>query len=119
MEPIALISDYGTGKTHLLTGLCVAGCRQKRCVQFATAAALVNKLVEAKQQLKLRRVLARCERYDLIAIDEVGQNQLPNSLGNLLIVCFARRSEDFPHRKKLRGLYEFSTDFLDSHTETF
>jgi DNA replication protein DnaC len=31
--------------THLLTGLCVAACRQKRRVRFATAAALVNELV--------------------------------------------------------------------------
>ncbi len=49
-EPIILIGDCGTGKTHLLTGLCVAACRQKRRVRFATAAALVNELVEAKQQ---------------------------------------------------------------------
>jgi DNA replication protein DnaC len=48
-EPIILIGDCGTGKTHLLTGLCVAACRQKRRVRFATAAALVNELVEAKQ----------------------------------------------------------------------
>jgi DNA replication protein DnaC len=40
-EPIILIGDRGTGKTHLLTGLCVAACRQKRRVRFATAAALV------------------------------------------------------------------------------
>src|ERR1700733_3684173 len=38
-EPIILIGDCGTGKTHLLTGLCVAACRQKRRVRFATAAA--------------------------------------------------------------------------------
>lgn len=71
-EPILLIGDCGTGKTHLLSGLCVAACRQKRRVRFTTAAALVNELVEAKQQLNLRRVLARWARYDLIAIDEVG-----------------------------------------------
>src|ERR1039458_74395 len=29
-EPIILIGDCGTGKTHLLTGLCGAACRQKR-----------------------------------------------------------------------------------------
>ena len=29
-EPVLLIGDCGTGKTHLLTGLCVAACRQKR-----------------------------------------------------------------------------------------
>ncbi len=34
-EPVILIGDCGTGKTHLLTGLCVAACRQKRRVRFA------------------------------------------------------------------------------------
>src|SRR5260370_25285998 len=29
-EPVVLIGDCGTGKTHLATGLCVAACRQKR-----------------------------------------------------------------------------------------
>jgi DNA replication protein DnaC len=40
-EPIIFIGDSGTGKTHLLTGLAVAACRQKRRVRFATAAALI------------------------------------------------------------------------------
>ncbi len=71
-EPVLFIGECGTGKTHLLTGLCVAACRQKRRVRFTTAAGLVNELVEAKHQLQLRRVLARWSRYDLIAIDEVG-----------------------------------------------
>lgn len=30
-EPIILIGDCGTGKTHLLTGLCVAACRSDEC----------------------------------------------------------------------------------------
>jgi DNA replication protein DnaC len=38
-EPIIFIGDSGTGKTHLLTGLAVAACRQKRRVRFATAPA--------------------------------------------------------------------------------
>src|SRR5438477_8936011 len=71
-EPVVLIGECGTGKSHLATGLCVAACRQKRRVRFTTAAALVNELVEAKHQLQLRRVMARWSRYDLIAIDEVG-----------------------------------------------
>src|SRR6202163_4836563 len=48
-EPIVLIGECGTGKTHLATGLCLAACRQKRRTRFITAAALVNELVEAKQ----------------------------------------------------------------------
>ena len=37
-EPVVLIGECGTGKTHLATGLCVAACRQKRRVRFTTAA---------------------------------------------------------------------------------
>jgi DNA replication protein DnaC len=33
-EPVLFIGECGTGKTHLLTGLCVAACRQKRRVRF-------------------------------------------------------------------------------------
>ena len=33
-EPIVLIGECGTGKTHLATGLCVARCRQKKRVRF-------------------------------------------------------------------------------------
>ena len=29
-EPVIFLGEPGTGKTHLLTGLCVAACRQKR-----------------------------------------------------------------------------------------
>src|ERR1700746_4097742 len=56
-EPIIFIGDSGTGKTHLLTGLAVAACRQKRRGRFASAAGLVNELVEAKHQLQLGRAL--------------------------------------------------------------
>jgi DNA replication protein DnaC len=92
-EPIILIGDCGTGKTHLLTGLCVAACRQKRRVRFATAAALVNELVEAKQQLQLRRVLARWERYELIAIDEVGYVPMAELGAEFLFQVIAERAE--------------------------
>jgi len=81
------------GKTHLLTGLCVAACRQKRRVRFTTAAGLVNELVEAKHQLQLRRVLARWSRYDLIAIDEVGYVPLAEVGAEFLFQVVAERAE--------------------------
>ncbi|HZK66838.1 MAG TPA: IS21-like element helper ATPase IstB [Chloroflexota bacterium] len=92
-EPVVFIGECGTGKTHLLTGLCVAACRQKRRVRFTTAAGLVNELVEAKQQLGLRRVLARWDRYDLIAIDEVGYVPLAEVGAELLFQVIAERAE--------------------------
>src|ERR1700679_3181883 len=48
-EPVVLIGECGTGKSHLATGLCVAACRQKRRVRLTTAAAVVNEMVEAEQ----------------------------------------------------------------------
>ena len=92
-EPIVLVGDSGTGKTHLLTGLCVAACQQKRRVRFTTAAHLVNELVEAQQQLQLRRVLARWERYELIAIDEVGYVPLAEVGAEFLFQVIAERAE--------------------------
>ena len=58
-EPVVLIGECGTGKTHLETGLCVAACRQKKRVRFTTAAGLINELVEAQHENQLRRILAR------------------------------------------------------------
>lgn len=92
-EPVVFIGDSGTGKTHLLTGLCVAACRQKRRVRFTTAAGLVNELVEAKHQPRLRRVLARWGRYDLIAIDEVGYVPLAEVGAEFLFQVIAERAE--------------------------
>lgn len=92
-EPVVFIGECGTGKTHLLTGLCVAACRQKRRVRFTTAAGLVNELVEAKEQMQLRRVLARWERYELIAIDEVGYVPLAEVGAELLFQVIADRAE--------------------------
>jgi DNA replication protein DnaC len=92
-EPVLLIGDCGTGKTHLMTGLCVAACRQKRRVRFTTTAGLVNELVEAKQQLQLRRVMARWARYELIAIDEVGYVPLADLGAEFLFQVIADRAE--------------------------
>ena len=92
-EPVVLIGDCGTGKTHLLTSLCVAACRQKRRVRFTTAAALVNELVEAKHAMQLARVLARYARFDVIAIDEVGYVPLADVGAELLFQIIADRTE--------------------------
>ena len=92
-EPVLLIGDCGTGKTHLMTGLCVAACRQKRRVRFTTTAGLVNELVEAQHQLQLRRVMARWSRYELIAIDEVGYVPLADLGAEFLFQVIAERAE--------------------------
>src|ERR1044071_9517868 len=92
-EPIVLIGECGTGKSHLATGLCLAACRQKRRVRFITAAALVNELVEAKQNNQVRRLMTRWQKYDLIALDEVGYVPLADVGAEFLFQVVSERAE--------------------------
>jgi DNA replication protein DnaC len=62
-------------------------------MRFATDAALVNELVEAKHQLQLGRALARWARYNLIALDEVGYVPLAEVGAEFLFQVIAERAE--------------------------
>jgi DNA replication protein DnaC len=92
-EPVLLIGDVGTGKTHLASGLCVAACRQKRRVRFTTATALINELVEAAHANQLSRALGRWERIDVICIDELGYVPLAETACELMFQVIAERAE--------------------------
>ncbi len=92
-EPVVLIGDSGTGKTHLATGLCLAACRQKRRVRFTTAAGLVNELIEAKQQNQVRRVMAKWQKYELIVVDELGYVPLAEIGAEFLFQVVSDRAE--------------------------
>jgi DNA replication protein DnaC len=92
-EPVVLIGDCGTGKTHLATALCVAACRQRRRVRFTTATALVNEFVEARQDNRVGRLLARWFRYELVAIDEVGYVPLADVGAEFLYQVVSERAE--------------------------
>jgi DNA replication protein DnaC len=92
-EPVVLTGDCGTGKTHLATALCVAACRQRRRVRFTTATALVNEFVEARQDNRVGRLLARWFRYELVAIDEVGYVPLADVGAEFLYQVVSERAE--------------------------
>jgi DNA replication protein DnaC len=92
-EPIVLLGETGTGKTHLATGLAVAACRQRKRVRFTTAAQLVNELGEAKNRSELNRVTNRWMRYELIVIDEMGYVAMPEAAAELLFQVIAGRAE--------------------------
>jgi DNA replication protein DnaC len=92
-EPVIFIGECGTGKSHLASGLCLAACRQKRRARFITAAALVNELVEAKQNNQVKRVMARWQRYELIVIDEIGYVPLADVGAEFLFQVISDRAE--------------------------
>jgi DNA replication protein DnaC len=92
-EPVVLLGDSGTGKTHLLIGLGLAACEQGRRVRYVTTAALVNELAEAATQRQLSRVVGRYGRPDLLLLDELGYIQIDRHGAELLFQIITEREE--------------------------
>jgi DNA replication protein DnaC len=92
-EPLVLLGDSGTGKTHLLIGLGTAAAERGLRVRYVTTAALVNELVEAADDRQLSRVLGRYARLDLLCLDEVGYVSLDPRGAELLFQIITAREE--------------------------
>jgi DNA replication protein DnaC len=92
-EPVVLLGDSGTGKTHLLIGLGTAAAEQGLRVRYVTTAALVNELVEAAGEKQLSRVVSRYARLDLLCLDEVGYVHLDPRGAELLFQIITAREE--------------------------
>jgi len=92
-EPVVLLGDSGTGKTHLLIALGMAAIDAGRSVRYVTAAALVNELVEAADDRTLGRTIARYGRVDLLCVDELGYLHLDPRGAELLFQVITEREE--------------------------
>ena len=92
-EPVVLLGDSGTGKSHLLIGLGVAACEQGRSVRYATCAQLVNELAEAVDDRRLSRLVARYGRVELLCLDEFGYVKLDTRGSELLFQILTEREE--------------------------
>lgn len=92
-EPLVLLGDSGTGKTHLLIALGTAAAEQGRRVRYVTTAALVNELIEAADDKELSRVVSRYARLDLLCLDELGYVHLDPRGAELLFQIITAREE--------------------------
>jgi DNA replication protein DnaC len=92
-QPLVLLGDSGTGKTHLLIGLGTAAAEAGRRVRYVTTAALVNELAEAAEDKQLSRVLSRYARLDLLCLDELGYVHLDPRGAELLFQIITAREE--------------------------
>jgi DNA replication protein DnaC len=92
-EPVVLLGNSGTGKSHLLIGACLAAAEAGRRVRYTTCAQLANELCEAQDDNHLSRVINRYGRLDLLAIDELGYVHLDQRAAELLFQILTEREE--------------------------
>lgn len=102
----------GTGKTHVALGLGLAACQKGLSVGFITAAALVNELMEARDERRLLRLQKQIAGYKLLIVDELGFVPLSKTGAELLFELISQRYE--------RGATLITSNLpFDEWTETF
>jgi len=93
-QPLCLIGDSGTGKSHLLIALGTEAAMAGYRVRYVLAAKLVNELVEAADDKQLTKTIARYGRVDLLCIDELGYMELDRRGAELLFQVLTEREEN-------------------------
>jgi DNA replication protein DnaC len=92
-ENVVFAGPTGTGKTHCAIALGLAACRQGKRVRFATAAGLINELIEAQAQLRLSKLETTLLKLDLLILDEVGFVPFSKTGAELLFGVLTERYE--------------------------
>ena len=103
MEPARRTSRWALG---------LAACQKGLTVGFTTASALVNELMEARDEMRLLNLQKRLARLKLLIIDELGFVPLSRTGAELLFEVFSQRYE--------RGSILVTTNLpFDEWTEMF
>ena len=111
-ENVIALGPSGTGKTHVALALGLHACQKGLSVGFTTAAALVNALMEARDERRLLRLQKQIAGYKLLIIDELGFVPLSKTGAELLFETISLRYE--------RGSTLITSNLpFDEWTETF
>ena len=111
-ENVIALGPSGTGKTHVALGLGLAACQKGLSVSFITAAALVNELMEARDERRMLRLQKQLATVKLLIIDELGFVPLSKTGAELLFEVISQRYE--------RGSTMITSNLpFDEWTETF
>jgi DNA replication protein DnaC len=92
-ENVLALGNSGTGKTHIALALGLAACQRGYRTRFTTAAALVNELLEARDERQLLRFQKQLAKQNLLIVDELGYVPLSKTGGELLFEIFSQRYE--------------------------
>jgi DNA replication protein DnaC len=92
-ENVLVFGSPGGGKTHLLCALGHELVDQGRSVYFTTCVLLVQRLLQAKQDLLLEKELKRLDKYEALIIDDIGYVQQSREEMEVLFTLLAHRYE--------------------------
>jgi DNA replication protein DnaC len=92
-ENLLIFGNPGSGKTHLASGMGHELIHMEKRVYFATCAMLLQDLLSAKKDLKLKRLLKTFARYDVLIIDDIGYVQQEQKEMEVLFTLLAERYE--------------------------
>lgn len=92
-ENILVFGSPDGGKTHLLAALGHELVEQGHSVYFTTCVLLVQRLLQAKQDLVLEKELKRLDKYEALIIDDIGYVQQTREEMEELFTLLAHRYE--------------------------
>ncbi len=90
---IVAVGNSGTGKSHLLTAICVEAITKGYTVKFRRASDLVNQMTEAASEKHLSQYIKNVNTCDILLIDELGFLSFDTAGASLLFQIFAARYE--------------------------
>ncbi|MBS1859982.1 MAG: IS21-like element helper ATPase IstB [Acidobacteria bacterium] len=90
---VCLIGRPGTGKSHVMAAIARALIEKNHPVLFISVSALVEKLLDAKRNLRLARELKRLDGFECLALDDIGYVQHDRAEMEVLFALLAERYE--------------------------
>lgn len=90
---VCLIGQPGTGKSHVMAALGRALVERGHPILFTPVARLVERLLDAKRNLRLARELKRLDSFECLALDDIGYVQHDRAEMEVLFALLAERYE--------------------------
>jgi len=90
---VILLGGCGLGKTHLATALGHEACLRGYRVLFASVAELINQLLAAQSEHRLKQEMKKIFRPEVLVLDELGYIPIDKHGADLLFQVISQRYE--------------------------
>jgi DNA replication protein DnaC len=90
---VCLIGKPGTGKSHVMAAIARSLIERGTPALYTSVAALVERLLAAKRDLRLAREFKRLDQFECLALDDIGYVQQDRAEMEVLFALLAERYE--------------------------